>query len=133
MALAIAGSPTVRAQNSCYTDEVLVANQDVLGLSVATNGIVYYADYFGGTFGFLDLATDTLSTLVSGLKGKGFEPLDPAAEDWGWVVPIKNDGFNLWIELLKLCVRRKRPFSIRSTSALTISRRSSESSGAAAQ
>src|SRR2546422_502096 len=69
VALALAGSPTVRAQNSCYTDEVLVANQDVLGLSVATNGIVYYADYFGGTFGFLDLATDTLSTLVSGLKG----------------------------------------------------------------
>jgi hypothetical protein len=35
--------------------------------------------------------------LVSGLKQKGFEPLDPVAEDWGWVVPIKNDGFSLWI------------------------------------
>ena len=35
--------------------------------------------------------------LVRGLKDKGFEPLDPVAEDWGWVVPIKNDGFNLWI------------------------------------
>lgn len=35
--------------------------------------------------------------LVRGLKDKGFEPLDPFAEDWGWVVPIRNDGFNLWI------------------------------------
>jgi hypothetical protein len=35
--------------------------------------------------------------LVRGLKDEGFEPLDPVAEDWGWVVPIKNDGFNLWI------------------------------------
>jgi hypothetical protein len=31
------------------------------------------------------------------LKEKGFEPLEPIAEDWGWVVPIKNDGFKLWI------------------------------------
>jgi hypothetical protein len=35
--------------------------------------------------------------LVRGLKEKGFEPLQPIAEDWGWVVPIKNDGFKLWI------------------------------------
>ena len=35
--------------------------------------------------------------LVRGLKEEGFEPLAPVAEDWGWVVPIKNDGFNLWI------------------------------------
>jgi hypothetical protein len=35
--------------------------------------------------------------LVRGLKEKGFEPLDPVAEGWGWVVPIKNDKFNLWI------------------------------------
>jgi hypothetical protein len=35
--------------------------------------------------------------LVRGLKEKGFEPLDPVAEDWGWVVPIKNDRFRLWI------------------------------------
>jgi hypothetical protein len=35
--------------------------------------------------------------LVCGLKEKGFEPLDPIAEDWGWVIPVKNDGFHLWI------------------------------------
>jgi hypothetical protein len=35
--------------------------------------------------------------LVRGLKVKGFEPLEPIAEDWGWVVPIKNDSLNLWI------------------------------------
>jgi hypothetical protein len=36
--------------------------------------------------------------LVRGLKEKGFEALEPIAEDWGWVVLIKNDGFKLWIE-----------------------------------
>jgi uncharacterized repeat protein (TIGR04138 family) len=35
--------------------------------------------------------------LVGGLAEKGFEPLEPVAEDWGWVVPVKNDGFNLSI------------------------------------
>lgn len=35
--------------------------------------------------------------LVRGLKEKGFEPQDPVPEDWGWIVPIKNDDFNLWI------------------------------------
>ncbi len=35
--------------------------------------------------------------LVRGLREKGFEPLEPVAEDWGWVVPIKNDGFRLWV------------------------------------
>lgn len=31
------------------------------------------------------------------MKEKGFEPADPRAEDWGWVVAIKNDGYELWI------------------------------------
>ena len=35
--------------------------------------------------------------LVRELKPKGFEPLKPVAEDWGWVIPIKNDGFRLSI------------------------------------
>jgi hypothetical protein len=35
--------------------------------------------------------------LVRGLKTNGFEPLEPIAEDWGWVVPIRNDGFKIWI------------------------------------
>jgi hypothetical protein len=35
--------------------------------------------------------------LCQSLKEKGFEPLKPIAEDWGWVVPLKNDGFRLWI------------------------------------
>lgn len=35
--------------------------------------------------------------LAEGLKGKGFEALEPIAEDWGWVVPIKNEAFRLWI------------------------------------
>jgi hypothetical protein len=29
--------------------------------------------------------------------GEGFEPGDLIAEDWGWMVPIKNEGFPLWI------------------------------------
>jgi hypothetical protein len=35
--------------------------------------------------------------LVRELQNKGFEPRDPIAEDWGWLIPIKNDGFRLWI------------------------------------
>jgi hypothetical protein len=35
--------------------------------------------------------------LVRELKPKGFQPFDPIAEDWGWVIPIRNDGFRLWI------------------------------------
>ncbi len=35
--------------------------------------------------------------LVRGLKLKGFQPLEPFAADWGWVVPIQNEGFRLWI------------------------------------
>ena len=34
---------------------------------------------------------------VRGLKDKGFEPLELFAEDWGWVIPIRNKGFSLWI------------------------------------
>ena len=32
-----------------------------------------------------------------GLKDKGFEVGEPVAEDWGWVVPIANKGFSMWI------------------------------------
>ena len=35
--------------------------------------------------------------LVRKLPSKGFEPREPIAEDWGWVIPIKNHGFRLWI------------------------------------
>jgi hypothetical protein len=35
--------------------------------------------------------------LAEELKRKGFDPMTPVAEDWGWVVPIKNNGFRLWI------------------------------------
>lgn len=35
--------------------------------------------------------------LVRGLQEKGFEPLEPWAEDWGWRVQIRDDRINLWI------------------------------------
>jgi predicted transposase YbfD/YdcC len=35
--------------------------------------------------------------LVTGLRQKGFDALAPIGEDWGWVVPIQNDGIRLWI------------------------------------
>jgi hypothetical protein len=35
--------------------------------------------------------------LARGLREKGFEPLEAVAEDWGWVLLIKNAGFPLWI------------------------------------
>ncbi len=37
--------------------------------------------------------------LVAGMREKGFEPGEPFWEDWGWVVPIENDRFKLWIGL----------------------------------
>lgn len=35
--------------------------------------------------------------LAAGLKAQGFEPGKMVAEDWGWYLPIKNNGFSLWI------------------------------------
>jgi hypothetical protein len=35
--------------------------------------------------------------LAAGLRLHGFEPEELIAEDWGWVVPMKNDDFKLWI------------------------------------
>jgi hypothetical protein len=35
--------------------------------------------------------------LRAGLRGQGFETKEPVAEDWGWVVPVVNKSFRLWI------------------------------------
>ena len=32
-----------------------------------------------------------------GLKAQGFDVIEPAAEDWGWMVEIRNDAFPLWV------------------------------------
>ena len=31
------------------------------------------------------------------LRAEGFETEEPFAEDWGWVVPIANRNFGLWV------------------------------------
>src|SRR5215469_3977604 len=31
------------------------------------------------------------------LRAEGFKTEEPFAEDWGWVMPIANRGFGLWI------------------------------------
>ena len=33
----------------------------------------------------------------NGLKAEGFDVIEPAAEDWGWMVEIRNDAFPLWV------------------------------------
>ena len=33
----------------------------------------------------------------SGLKDRGFDVIEPGAEDWGWMVEIRNDAFPLFI------------------------------------
>lgn len=33
----------------------------------------------------------------NGLKERGFDVLEPFAEDWGWMVEIRNDAFPIWI------------------------------------
>lgn len=35
--------------------------------------------------------------LRDGLRGEGFEIGEPVAEDWGWLVPVLNEQFRLWI------------------------------------
>ena len=35
--------------------------------------------------------------LREGLQSQGFETKEPIAEDWGWVVPVVNRAFPLWI------------------------------------
>ncbi len=35
--------------------------------------------------------------LRRGLREEGFETKEPVAEDWGWLVPVLNDAFPLWI------------------------------------
>ncbi|MBK8466965.1 MAG: hypothetical protein IPL32_14170 [Chloracidobacterium sp.] len=35
--------------------------------------------------------------LSDGLRKKGFYPHDLIAEDWGWMLPIENEDFPLWI------------------------------------
>ena len=32
-----------------------------------------------------------------GLKAQGFDVIEPAAEDWGWIVEVRNCAFPLWI------------------------------------
>lgn len=31
------------------------------------------------------------------LRSEGFDCEEPFSEDWGWVLPVTNDGFSLWI------------------------------------
>lgn len=35
--------------------------------------------------------------LREGLRKQGFETEEPIAEDWGWLVPVVNQSFRLWI------------------------------------
>jgi hypothetical protein len=35
--------------------------------------------------------------LREGLRKRGFETKEPIAEDWGWLVPVVNKSFPLWI------------------------------------
>lgn len=33
----------------------------------------------------------------NGLRAQGFDVIEPGAEDWGWMVEIRNEAFQLWI------------------------------------
>jgi len=37
------------------------------------------------------------SFLYDALRSAGIETGEPYAEDWGWVVPVVNDEFELWV------------------------------------
>ena len=34
--------------------------------------------------------------IYDGLKAEGFDVIEPASEDWGWMVEIRHDAFPLW-------------------------------------
>jgi hypothetical protein len=35
--------------------------------------------------------------LAAGLRARGFQTTELTPEDWGWVIPVENDDFKLWI------------------------------------
>ena len=35
--------------------------------------------------------------VCAGLSNHGYRAGTPFAEDWGWIVPVKNLGFNIWV------------------------------------
>lgn len=35
--------------------------------------------------------------LAQGLESRGFHPQPLIAEDWGWMIRIDNEGFDLWV------------------------------------
>ncbi len=35
--------------------------------------------------------------LVKGLRKRQYEAEEPVAEDWGWMIPIRNEEFGLWV------------------------------------
>ncbi len=35
--------------------------------------------------------------LAAGLRVRGFRAKDLIAEDWGWIIPVENDSFPLWV------------------------------------
>ena len=35
--------------------------------------------------------------LRDNLRTEGFETEEPVPEDWGWVLPVRNERFHLWI------------------------------------
>ena len=35
--------------------------------------------------------------LRDNLRKGGFQTQEPIAEDWGWVIPVENEQFRIWI------------------------------------
>jgi len=52
-----------------FTDELIIADQDVMGLCCAPDVTIYYADYFNDTIGILDVEKKQMRTLVASLRG----------------------------------------------------------------
>ncbi|MBI5093369.1 MAG: hypothetical protein HZB26_13135 [Candidatus Hydrogenedentes bacterium] len=50
------------------TDPVIVRGRGAMGVCVAPDGKIYYADYFGNSVGALDLESGTMTDLVKDLK-----------------------------------------------------------------
>jgi hypothetical protein len=50
--------------------------------------------------------------LCTELRARGFSGRGPFAEDWGWLIPLENDAFALWIGCGN--IERSEPFEMES-------------------
>lgn len=81
-----ATGPPPSIEVPCTKEEILNVGESVMGLTVATNDTIYFADYFGNRVGVVDKNTGRLSALLSDLNAP------QAIKAHGWDVYFVEAG-----------------------------------------